>query len=247
MFINGLVIALGLVTGSFANSVIYRLPREQSIILPNSFCPHCQQSLHFYDLIPIISYINLRGKCRRCKRNISIEYPLVEALMACLFTAVYLRWGLTVFTVGGWLLALFTVCGALIDVKWGVIPDRITYPAIIAGLVLAYPAVGIASAWGGGLFFAGILWLTAFCCPGGMGGGDIKMALAIGLLAGFAGAAIAFLTAVILGALYGLILIITGRANGKTPVKFGPFLALGAFIGYNYSAQLIDIYCGFWL
>lgn len=241
-----IIIALGLLVGSFTNTIIYRIPRNQSIILPNSFCPHCIKPIHFYDLIPIISYLNLQGKCRYCKKDISFRYFLVETLMAGIFFAVFYIWGFTCQTISGWLLSMVIVSAAFIDIDWGIIPDKITYPAMLAGLVLSFFTVGIGTALTGSAFFAGILLLTAFISRGAMGGGDIKMAIVIGLFTGLKGAVIACLVAVILGGLYGLGLIILARAERKSAIKFGPFLALGAFIGYNFSTQLSTIYFTFW-
>lgn len=242
-----IVTIFGLITGSFTNTIIYRIPRNQSIILPKSFCPHCTQSISSYDLIPIISYINLHGKCRYCKKGIGFQYPVVEALMAGIFIAIFHRWGLTFHTLSGWLLAIVMVSTAFIDIHWGIIPDKITYPAFVIGFMFSLVTVGVYSAITGSIFFAGVLLLAVFCYPGAMGGGDIKLALVIGVFTGFQGAVIAFIIAVVSGALYGLILIIIGVAEQKTAIKFGPFLAAGAFISYIFSTEIVHIYTALFL
>jgi leader peptidase (prepilin peptidase)/N-methyltransferase len=237
-----IVTLFGLIIGSFTNTIIYRIPRNLSIILPKSFCPHCAHQILFYDLIPIISFIKLHGKCRYCKKKIGFQYLVVEALMTGIFIATFYQWGLTFQTLSGWVLAVVIVSAAVIDMNWGIIPNKITYPSLVIGLLLSFVTIGIYSSIAGGLFFSGVLLLAAYCYRGAMGGGDIKIALVIGVFTGFQGAIIAFILAVFLGALYGMMLIIFGMAEYKTSIKFGPFLAAGAFISYNFSTELIQIY-----
>lgn len=235
---------LGLIFGSFLNVLIYRLPREESIISPPSHCPSCGSRLKALDLIPILSYLVLRGKCRYCGVKISPRYPLVELLTGVAFLLVYLQWAWSIETIAGLLLILVLISAAFIDADCGIIPDRITCPAMLAGLLLSFLTVGIKSALLGVLFYAGILLAAAILSRGGMGGGDIKLAVVIGAFTGLSGSVVAFVLSALLGGFFSLILVLRGQAGRKTKIKFGPFMAAGAFLAYNYGTEIASFYLG---
>lgn len=235
---------LGTIFGSFLNVVIYRLPRGESVVFPPSHCPSCGKRLQASDMVPLLSYIFLKGKCSYCGAKISFRYFGVELLTGIAFVLVYMQWGFSLETVAGLLLTLVLISSAFIDFDQGIIPDKITYPAFTAGICLAFGTVGIKSALLGVLFYAGIFLIVAVLSRGGMGGGDVKLAAVTGSFTGLPGAVTAFILSALLGGLFSLILILAGRAGRKTKIRFGPFMAIGGFTAYNYGLQLAGFYLG---
>jgi len=238
--------AIGLLFGSFANVLIVRIPAGKSIVTPPSHCPHCGHPLRALDLVPVLSWLFLKGKCRYCQGRISPRYPLIELLTAALFVGVFMRWGLSAFTLAGWVLVIILVSAAFIDLDEGIIPDIITIPGVILGLAVSFFTIGFLPALWGALAFGGVLFVAAVISQGGMGGGDIKLAAAIGAFCGLPGALITLLLSSLLGTLFGIILIMMGRAGRKTPVKFGPFLAVSAYIAFLFSNEIVMWYLGRW-
>ena len=240
------VAAVGLIFGSFTNVLIARIPAGESIVTPPSHCPHCGHRLGVLDLVPVLSWLWLKGKCRYCQEAISIRYPAVELLTAALFMGVFLRWGLSAWTLAGWVLTVILVSCAFIDLDEGIIPDAITIPGVILGLAVSFFTLGFLPALWGALAFGGVLFLVAVISNGGMGGGDVKLAAVIGSFTGLPGAFITLLLSSFLGAVYGVTLMLVGRAGRKTPVKFGPFLAVAAYTAYLFASEIIAWYMGLW-
>jgi len=238
--------AIGLLFGSFANVLIVRIPAGKSIVTPPSHCPHCGHPLRALDLVPVLSWLFLKGKCRYCQGRISLRYPLVELLTAALFTGVFLCWGVSASTLAGCILVIILVSAAFIDLDEGIIPDVITIPGAILGLAVSFLTIGFLPALWGMLVFGGVLLLVAVVSNGGMGGGDVKLAAVIGAFTGLPGAVITLLLSSFLGAIFGITLIIMGRAGRKTPVKFGPFLAVAAYTAYLFSDEIVAWYLGIW-
>ncbi|MGE5455085.1 MAG: prepilin peptidase [Methylocystaceae bacterium] len=241
MLYIGLVV-FSLIVGSFLNVVIYRLPERRSISYPPSHCLHCEHRLGVWDLIPVVSYLFLCGRCRYCSERISLRYPMVEGLTAITFLLVYLQYGYSLSTLAGWLLTSVLIACAFIDIDHGIIPDRITYPAFVAGLIFAWWTIGLQSSLVGAALFGGILLLAAVLSRGGMGGGDIKLAAVIGAFAGLPGAVVGLFVASVSGGLWAVVLLITGRAKRRTAIRFGPFLAIGGWVGGVYGGQLLNWY-----
>jgi leader peptidase (prepilin peptidase)/N-methyltransferase len=196
--------------------------------------------------VPVLSWLFLKGKCRYCQEAISIRYPAVELLTAALFMGVFLRWGISAYTLAGWALTVILVSSAFIDLDEGIIPDVITIPGVVLGLVVSFVTIGFFPALWGALAFGGVLFLVAVISKGGMGGGDIKLAAVIGAFTGIPGAIITLLLSSFLGAVFGITLMALGKAGRKTPVKFGPFLAIGAYTAYLFSNQIAAWYMGMW-
>lgn len=223
-----LAVLLGLCFGSFANVCIYRLPRHESVVAPRSHCIACGQPLAAYDLIPVISYLVLRGRCRRCGTRIPLRYPLVELLTGLLFLVAYRLLGLT------WDLAvaLLTIVVAVIafatDMEHRIIPNALTFPAMAAGIILSLPAGRLVSALLGALVCGGAFMVIGILGAGKMGGGDVKLAAAIGAILGLQAGVTALLIGVIAGALIGLALIALGRATLKSYIPFAPPLTAAA-------------------
>ncbi len=240
------VAAVGLIFGSFTNVLIARIPAGESIVTPPSHCPHCGHRLGVLDLVPVLSWLWLKGKCRYCRERIRPRYPLVELLTAALFIGVFLRWGLSAWTLAGWVLTVILVSCAFIDLDEGIIPDAITIPGVILGLAVSFFTLGFFPALWGALAFGGVLFLVAVISNGGMGGGDIKLAAVIGAFTGLPGAAVTLLLSSFMGAVFGITLMLVGRAGRKTPVKFGPFLAVAAYTAYLFAREIIAWYMGLW-
>lgn len=228
---------LGAVVGSFLNVVIYRVPRRLSIVKPRSACPACATPIAWYDNLPIVSWIVLGGRCRSCRAGISFRYPLVEAaggVLAALGVALY---GLGPVTVEVVLFAWLSLALALIDLEHQILPDVMTYPAIVFGLVFSWFGGvtffidSVAGAVVGAALPAAVIvfyrWLRGI---DGMGWGDVKYLAAIGAVVGLHGCLMVLVAAAVLGALVGGALIVTGRGSGRTALPFGTFLAAAVIL-----------------
>ncbi len=236
---------LGAVFGSFLNVVAYRLPRHESIVKPASHCTRCGARVKPYDNVPVLSWLLLRGRCRRCHSAISPRYPLVEAFTAALCVGAVLTHRSAAAIALDIALILLVVPIALIDLEYRIIPNKL----VALGAVLAL-AIGLAldpageperllAAVGAGGFFL----VAALAYPGGMGMGDVKLAGVLGLFLG-AAVAPAVLIALIAGVSVGAVVVARkgARAGGKTAVPFGPFLALGALVCVFIGPQLVAVY-----
>jgi len=238
-----LALWLGSCVGSFVNVLAYRLPREQSIVSPGSRCPHCRRHIAPYDNIPIVSWLLLRGRCRRCHKPIPVRYLLVESLMACLSLAVWLRWQASPAWAALALLAVTDLLAvSLIDWDTGFIPDVLSFSLIAGGLLCApcNPLLG-RSAWYWSVAYSAsgaavgflICWGTAeagkrIFGKEAMGGGDLILLAGVGAWTGGVGAYDSLLVGSLLGSVYGVGLVLRGRLRMGDPVPFGPFLAAGA-------------------
>jgi leader peptidase (prepilin peptidase)/N-methyltransferase len=247
----------GAVIGSFLNVCIYRIPRNQSIIWPASRCTSCSDPINFYDNIPVLSYLLLRGRCRSCRAKISVRYPFVEALNAFLYLLVFWRFGL------GWSSAIyFAFCSSLlvitfIDYDFQIIPDRITLPGIPIGLAagsfilpdpflratsLGVMASLIGAAAGFSFFYAVAFLSLRILKKEGMGGGDIKLMAMVGAFLGWKAVILTTFLGSLFGAVIGIILIaFRGREKGSL-IPFGPFLALGTLISLFFGQEILIWY-----
>ncbi|MBI4187735.1 MAG: prepilin peptidase [Chloroflexi bacterium] len=235
---------LGLFTGSFLNVCIDRLPRGQSIINPPSHCAACNHKLGFLDLIPLFSYLWLRGQCRYCRAHIPIRIPVIEAITGILFTLLFLKFGLRlelgiILIYTGLLTIIF-----VIDLENKLILDRITYPAMVLALVFApfWPGLAVLSSFPGGFtgkllsaLAGGVLGLMAMALPfiiyrRGMGMGDVKLGALVGLMTGYPLVFVAILLSWISGGLVAAILLALKLKGLKDPIPSGTFLALAAMV-----------------
>jgi leader peptidase (prepilin peptidase)/N-methyltransferase len=237
-----LVFMLGAIGGSFLNVVIYRLPRGESLVRPRSRCPHCGTPISAWDNIPIVSFLLLRGRCRACRARIAWRYPLVESIAGLLVLAAWLRDGSWVDVAGATILLLSLLAVFFIDLTHHIVPNVITYPGIVLGLLVAAAqgrfVDGVLAAAGAGVFFL----LVAIISRGGMGGGDIKLAAMMGAFLGWPAIAVALLLAFTSGAAVGVLLIASGRRTRKDPIPFGPALAVGGMFALFFGASLVDWY-----
>lgn len=237
-FLMTYAFALGAVVGSFLNVLVYRLPREMSILrTPPSSCPTCSTPIRWHDNIPLYSWLVLRGKCRECRAPIALRYPLVELVSGVLAVAALARWGLSVTTFEVAIFAWVSLALGLIDLDFQILPNVLTYPSIVFGLVFSW--LGGYTWWLDSLIGALVgallpilviviykLWRGIE----GMGWGDVKYLAAIGSVVGLRGVVGVLVVASILGALVGLGLIAAGRGSGKTALPFGTFLALAVIL-----------------
>lgn len=249
-----LFFVLGAIFGSFGNVVIYRLPREESVVKPRSYCYSCKTQIKWYDNIPILSWFILRGKCRKCQAKFSFRYPLVEIIMAVLFALSYHYAGLS-WTLLEYLIFIFglVVC-TFIDLDHMILPDEFTLSGIVIGLIGATlnPQREFLDALFGVLMGGGFLWGMAyvyymFTKNEGMGGGDIKLLAWIGAIVGWKAIPFVIMTSAIVGSVIGLIAARKQKAGLKTVIPFGPYLALGAVV-YLFGGEAIALwYLGLFL
>lgn len=252
------IFIIGLTVGSFLNVCIYRLPRNISIVTPPSSCPSCHQKIRPIDNIPVISYLLLRGRCKFCGGKISIRYPFVELLNGLLYLFVFYTFGF------GWhLIPLFAFLSAMIvitfiDLDFQIIPDVITLPGIIIGVLSAtfllvdplqnYTSsnakVGLLNSIIGLFLGGGLFYLIALVSKGGMGGGDIKLMAMIGAFLGWKAVLMVTLIGSLTGSIVGIFLMIFKGKDRKTKIPFGPFLALGSIITLFFGSAILDWYLG---
>ena len=242
-------IIFGALIGSFLNVCIIRLPKEESIITPGSHCPHCAKPINFYDNIPVVSYLLLKGRCRYCKESISIQYPLVEGITALGSLALFMRFGpsLSYLFYFSFVAALIVITG--IDLYHQIIPDVISLPGIGVGLLasLVIPQINFldsligALLGGGSLFIVATLYQWLFKREG-MGGGDVKLLAMIGAFLGWKAVILTILLSSLIGSLMGMIMMVLKGKDLKYAIPFGPFLSFGAVIALFYQNEIIFWY-----
>ena len=253
-----IIFVLGLIVGSFLNCVIYRLEKKESFLKGRSYCPKCHHQLNWKDLVPILSFIELGGKCRYCREKISWQYPLVELITGVLFIAVsHLAFPGFLLLVLYLLISSFLIIIFVYDLKYYLIPDEVIFPAIIISFL--YQIFGnwkleignlspilnpLFSALGASLFF-----LTIFLVSRGkwLGFGDVKLGFLMGLFLSFPNILVALFFSFLTGAIIGLGLILSGKKSLKSEVPFGPFLVTGTFIALFFGEKIINWYFGLFL
>lgn len=235
---------LGLVIGSFLNVCVYRIPLGKPLAYPPSSCPHCGKGLKARDLVPVLSYLALLGKCRQCGQSISPQYPLVELLTGLLFGLVFLRVGLDMLLIKYLFFTSLLIVVTFIDIEHYIIPDRLVMAGLAVGLVfmLLFPEPGWLSSLYGMLAAAGFLLLLFIVSRGGMGGGDIKLALVLGLFLGWPLSLLGVFLACLIAGVFGMALILGRRKKPKDMIPFGPFLALGSFLVSLWGNEIIRWY-----
>jgi leader peptidase (prepilin peptidase)/N-methyltransferase len=239
-----LVALFGLICGSFLNAVIYRLHAGKSFLTGRSFCPHCQHSLSAMDLVPILSFVLLAGRCRYCGKNISWQYPLVEFFLAVSFCLLYFVYGWSLSFVFYLVLTSFLAIIFVYDLKYHLILDKVSIPAVILAfifsLILKMPVLDILI---GLVLGAGFFFLQYVLSRGKwIGGGDIRLGGIMGAALGWQKLLAALFLAYVSGSLVSLFLIIFHRKNLKSRLPFGPFLVVAAFICLLFGGAIIDWY-----
>ncbi len=244
MVIYACVLILGLSVGSFLNVCIYRIPLKKSISFPPSSCTNCGKKLSPFELIPVVSYMLLRGKCKGCGAGISVKYPVVEMLTGFLFVWVFSVFGVSATFLKYALLASVLVVVSLIDLEHQIIPDEIVVFSIAAGIIMNIAARDVSLTNSAIGFFAasGILLMLAILTKGGMGGGDIKLMAAVGLFIGTGPVLLGLFLSFIIGGIISFILILFKIKGRKDYIPFGPFLSIGSFISALFYSEIIYWY-----
>ncbi len=259
---------LGLFVGSFINVCIDRLPRRQSIVKPPSHCPACNHNLSILDLVPLVSYIWLRGRCRYCRAPIPLRLPVVEGTTALLFASLYWKFGL------GLELGIFLVYTSLmiiifvIDLEHQLVLDRVTYPGMVIALTFSFfwPGIREVTVFGGGAIsqavsslageavaqaaislIGGLLGLVVMLIPviiypPGMGLGDVKLAALVGLMTGYPLVIVALLLSWIGGGLVAAMLLALKIKGRKDPIPSGTFLAVSAMVTLLWGESILRWY-----
>ena len=247
-----LIFILGLIVGSFSNVCIYRIPKNESIIYPASHCPKCNSPIKPIDNIPLLSYILLKGRCRNCKSKISIQYPIVELLTGLIYLIISLIYGLSVQTLIYIILSSALIIIAFIDLDQQIVPDVISLPGIVIGFIISFfvtyisfinSALGILA--GGGIILIIGLAGSVIFKKEAMGGGDVKLAAMIGAFLGWRYIIISLFLGFFIGALAGIILILSKIKSKEDMVPFGPFIVLGSFITILWGEKILSWYLGF--
>ncbi len=244
------VALFGLLVGSFINVCILRLPLNESVIINSSHCPYCGRGLAPQDLVPVLSYLFIKGKCRYCKAPISVRYPLIELLTAGVFYITALEMGYTVILVKYLFIFSLLIVVFLIDLDHYIIPNQLVLILLVwsLGWQVLIPEMPWLQALLGALMGGGLLLILAVVSRGGMGGGDIKLMFASGFLMGPALTGLALFLAFLSGAAAGLILLLFKIKKRRDAFPFGPFLTLGIYVSILWGNNIINAYLRFaWL
>ncbi len=259
------VFIFGSIVGSFLNVCIHRMPKEESVVWPRSHCPHCQKRIPGYDNIPFLSFILLRGRCRFCRKRISLRYPLVELLTALLMVALFERFGLRyeffLYMVMLWGLIIAT----FVDIAHRIIPDEVSVGGMIVGFImvtvtgftlhpLKFTITPLVNSFLGIIAGGGIIYLTGVLFDlvyfkllkkpaidgetESMGGGDVKLLAMIGAFMGWPLAILTFFLAPFLGIVVGIINLTTKKDH---TIPYGPFLSIAALIALFWGDKIISL------
>lgn len=244
MMIVFLLGSVGILVGSFLNVCIDRLPRGESVVRPPSHCDACGHRLGPADLVPIFSYLWLRGRCRHCGEAISPRVLVVELLTGALFALAALCHDLGVSLAFTLVFSCLFLVVAIIDLEHRLIPNRLVYPGMALALLLSplWPGLGLLRALAGGAVGFIVLLIPYLLSRGGMGAGDVKLAALVGMVAGWPGALVAMFLAMVAGGAVAGPLLLLGLRKRKDQIPFGPFLSLGAVATLFYGDFLLAWY-----
>ncbi|WP_040228956.1 prepilin peptidase [Bhargavaea cecembensis] len=234
----------GLVFGSFFNVVGLRVPKGESIVRPPSHCPNCGRRLTAADLVPFFSFVFLKGKCRGCGSKIQWVYPVMELLTGISFALSFLRFGFSGELIVALLFMSLLVIITVSDLAYMLIPDKflLLFGVPLAVLRVALPLDPWWDSVAAAIVLPGVLLVTAIVSKGGMGGGDIKLYVAIGIVLGTVDSFLSLFFAALLGAVFGIIHLRRQGKGRRTPIPFGPWIALGAAIAYLYGDAIVGSY-----
>lgn len=249
-----LIFIYGLLIGSFINVCIYRIPRKESIVFPSSHCIYCGTKLKWYDLVPIISYIILKGKCRYCGKRISLLYPFVEFLHALIYIMLYLKFGLSLDLIYYAIIFSLLIIIFFIDLYYMVIPDILVFMILVATIVYKFllflifeKNLNLINSFLG-LLVSGLLFiLIIFMSKGGMGDGDVILISSLGFILGIKKILLTILLSFIIGAIFSIFMLISNIKGMKDPIPFGPFIILGFIISLIWGEQIINWYINMFL
>ena len=256
LFMAATSFAFGACIGSFLNVCIYRLPAGESIVAPGSRCNQCRTPLRWYDNVPLVSYLVLRGHCRDCGASFSARYWVVELVTALISVTLFLRFGPTVDYLGYLYFACALLAITYIDLDHQIIPDVITLPGVGIGLLLAAATANgdvvaaLERSALGTLLGGGILRVVAWSYHAatgreGMGGGDVKLLAMIGAFLGWQAVLLTLLLASFIGSAIGIATMIARGADTKLAIPFGPFLSLGALVALFCGHAIVSWYISY--
>jgi len=242
----------GACVGSFLNVCIYRLPRGESLAWPGSRCTSCGRALSWYENIPILSWVTLRGRCRTCRAPVSVMYPIVEAVTALTFLGGYLLYGLTPLGLVRVLFACALIVLFVTDLQHKILPNAITLPGIVVGFVCSLflppgwrdSLIGLAV--GGGVLYAIAEGYYRIRGQEGLGMGDVKLLAMIGAFLGWKLVLLTLVFASFSGSIVGVAMIASKRGDLKYALPFGTFLAIGAALSAAWGTPIVDWYFGFY-
>lgn len=238
---------VGLMVGSFCNVCVYRIPRGESVALPGSHCPSCQHAIAWYDNIPLLSWALLGAKCRHCNNNISLRYPILEAIVG--LTWAWLAWiiGPSIVLLQALILVTILWVLTLIDLETMLLPDIITLPSIVIGLGFAFHLNYLPDAIIGAICGYGIFWLIAklyllIAGREGMGYGDFKLLAMLGAFMGWQALPFIVFAASLAGTCVGILWLWFKNRESHSEIPFGPYLALAGMIWFIWGADILRIY-----
>jgi len=246
---------MGGLWGSFANVCIYRLPLDKGIVAGRSYCINCKKQIAWYDNIPVISYLLIQGKCRKCKKQISFQYPLIELLSISIFFIIYFFYGATITTLLLIILALSFIIIFFIDLKHFMIPNILTFPLMILGFVKSFDPnldslfPNYINSLIGGLFGYGIIWLIIFFYKilrnkEGMGLGDAKLLAVIGFWFGWVALPFVIFSSSIVALIYVLPSLINKSKKLSSEIPFGPYIIIGCILYIIFIEQYKNVLFG---
>ena len=241
---------LGCIWGSFSNVCIYRLPNDQSVVKGRSFCTSCKEQIKWYDNIPFLSFIFLKGKCRKCGNKISSQYFLVEFISAISFIIVYHLYGISITTLLLIILSIFFIIIFFIDLKHFIIPNELTFPLMLIGFVKSFEPnlnqtifPNYINSLIGGVFGYLIIWLIIFFYKKvrnkeGMGLGDAKLMAVVGFWFGWASIPFTIFISSFVALIFSIPSLIKKNKNMSTQIPFGPYIIIGCIIYVSFAKQI---------
>jgi leader peptidase (prepilin peptidase) / N-methyltransferase len=258
LFVYSYTFIFGLLIGSFLNVCISRIPKGESIVKPPSHCTNCGTRLQPLDLVPVFSFLFLRGKCRHCGVKISARYPAIELLTALTFVLLFYRYSISMDFLASAFLTSILIAVFFIDVDHRIIPDGLVLTGLAGGLLLIVynlfqpvqiygdrnwwnPVVGIL-AGSGFLFLVALLGMLIYKTDDAMGMGDVKIFAPIGIFLGWKMTLVALFISIFLGGIFSLVLLITGVKGRKSTIPFGPFIVAGTFVTLLWGWDIIHWY-----
>ena len=250
-FAEVFLLLAGLAVGSFLNVCIHRLPLKQSVVHPGSRCPSCGYELRWYDNLPVLSYVFLRGRCRSCRKGISLQYPVIEVVTAVMFLAHWYAFGPTALLAARLVFGCALIVLFMIDLEHQILPNAITLPGIVVGLAFSVVAPpGPFDALVGTVLGGGVLYGIAFAYylwrkEEGMGMGDVKMLAMIGAFLGWQAVLVTLVLSSFAGAVIGVLMMIGQRGTMRYALPFGTFLSLGALAAMLVGERLVHWYMAF--
>ena len=244
------VFILGSIWGSFCNVCIYRLPNNESVVKGRSFCPSCKNKIKWYDNIPFLSFLFLKGKCRNCSNKISFQYFLVELISAISFVTIYFIYGISITTLLLIILSIFFIIIFFIDLKHYIIPNELTFPLMVIGFIKSFDPnlnqtifPNYINSLLGGVFGYSIIWLIIFFYnkvrnKEGMGLGDAKLMAVVGFWFGWASIPFTIFISSIVALVIVIPSLVKKTRDMSAQIPFGPYIIIGCILYVSFSNQI---------